>query len=129
MEYMDPLAKARGTGSAHYGGSHWWGQRLSSVALFPLLLWVVIELIQIAGHPVAEVRAWAAQPTMSLLLILAIVTLFIHIQQGIQMVVEDYVHTPWLEQTTQILVRFSCWVLAAAGIIALLKLLFSESQL
>ena len=34
-----PLARVRGLGSAKDGVHHWWMQRLTAVALVPLVLW------------------------------------------------------------------------------------------
>ena len=39
MNLRDPLARARGLGSAKDGVAHWWLQRLSAVALLPLSVW------------------------------------------------------------------------------------------
>ncbi|MDQ1302952.1 MAG: Succinate dehydrogenase hydrophobic rane anchor subunit, partial [Pseudomonadota bacterium] len=36
MSFKSPLGSALGLGSAHSGTGHWWGQRLSAVALAPL---------------------------------------------------------------------------------------------
>ena len=33
-----PLARARGLGSAREGVKHWWAQRLTAIALIPLVL-------------------------------------------------------------------------------------------
>ena len=39
-----PLARARGLGSAKEGVHHWWAQRLTAVALIPLVVWFAISL-------------------------------------------------------------------------------------
>ena len=39
------LGRARGLGSAKEGVAHWWAQRLTALALVPLLLWFVASLV------------------------------------------------------------------------------------
>lgn len=93
MDMRTPLARARGLGPAKHGGTgHWWAQRLSSLALAPLMLWFVVAVLGLVGADHAAFAAWLAVPGNMLMMALCIVALFIHINQGMQVVVEDYVH-------------------------------------
>ena len=38
MSLRSPLGKVRGLGSAKEGVAHWWAQRMTAVALVPLLI-------------------------------------------------------------------------------------------
>lgn len=120
-----PLAHARGIGSAKEGPGHWWIQRLTSVALIPLALYFLYLLVTLAGADYAAVRATVAQPWNGLLLVLFVVAMFWHLQLGLQVVVEDYVHSRWQEVTLQILIRFLCFVLGLAAILAIGRIVFS----
>ena len=42
MSLRSPLGKVRGLGSAKEGVAHWWAQRMTAVALVPLLIWFVV---------------------------------------------------------------------------------------
>jgi len=50
MKYRTPLSIARGLGSSKDGLGHWWMQRLTSVALVPLVLWFVVSIVALAGR-------------------------------------------------------------------------------
>jgi succinate dehydrogenase / fumarate reductase membrane anchor subunit len=54
---------------------------------------------------------------------LLLIALFYHTALGLQVVVEDYLHSA-VKIPTLILVRLGCFVLAAAGILAVLRIAF-----
>jgi succinate dehydrogenase / fumarate reductase membrane anchor subunit len=117
-----PLAHVRGHGSAKSGAHHWWAQRLSAVALIPLLLWFVASLTSVATADYATAVAWLGSPWRSALLILLIGAIFYHAQLGMQVVFEDYISTHWLQVASIVLVRFLAFLLAAVSIIAVLRI-------
>ena len=68
-----PLARVRGLGSAKDGVAHWWAQRVSALALIPLLIWFVLSLLAVANDDHAEVISWIGQPWNSALLVLLLI--------------------------------------------------------
>lgn len=120
MSIRSPLARARGLGSAHDGVGHWWGQRLSAVALVPLTLWFVVAVASRAGAGHEAVLAWLSSPPVAVAMVLYLAALFYHSQLGIRVVVEDYVHSEWLKFGVLILSQFAHIALAAATIFAVL---------
>lgn len=102
-----PLKRVYGLGSAKNGTSHWWIQRVTSVALIPLVIWFAVLVIGLIGQDPFVVRARLAEPLNGTLMVAFVGALFWHGQLGLQVVIEDYVHTRWLETTLQILVRFA----------------------
>lgn len=125
MSLRNPLAKARGLGSAKDGTAHWWAQRVSAIALVPLVLYVLYLLVSLAGADYATVRLTIAQPINALLLILFIGTAFWHARLGLQVVIEDYIHVGWLEIALMIAVKFVYVALGVAAIIAIGRVAFS----
>lgn len=125
MSLRTDLGKVRGLGSAKGGVAHWWAQRLTAVALVPLLLWFVASIAAMAGADLAAVRAWVASPVVAVLLVLLIGTAFHHGQLGLQVVIEDYVHKEGCKIACIILVKFAAVLLAAAGIFSVLKIAFA----
>jgi succinate dehydrogenase / fumarate reductase membrane anchor subunit len=119
-----PLGRAVGLGSAKEGVEHWWRQRLTAVALVPLVLWFVIALVGHVGVGRREAVAWLGSPIPAILMILLIGTAFYHAALGLQVVVEDYVHREWSKLVLLIAVRFACLALAVAGIFAILRMAF-----
>lgn len=116
-----PLAEAQGLGSAKEGASHWWVQRLTSVALVPLVLWFAFSVACLPEMNHAGFSEWLGSPVTATLLILFVVMMFYHLQLGLQVIIEDYVHSPWLKISSLVLMSFGCWVLATAAVISTLK--------
>lgn len=121
MSLRTPLARARGLGAAHGGTHHWWMQRLTSVALVPLVSWFAVAMVALAGANHATAAAWLARPFNAVLTLILIVALFHHMQLGLQVVVEDYVHGRGRKFATLIVVKFIAVMLAVGAAFAVLK--------
>jgi len=119
-----PLARAIGLGSAKGGVGHWWAQRVSAVALVPLTLWFVASILAHTGSEYATFIAWLRTPLASILMILLLVALFHHTALGLQVVIEDYVHSG-AKLAAMIAVRLGCFALALAGIVVTLRIALS----
>ncbi len=117
-----PLARVRGLGPAREGVAHWWAQRVTAIALVPLFLWFVASLCVMTGASQQEVRAWIADPVVSVLLVLLTVAGFHHVQLGLQVVLEDYVRTEWLKIASMILTKFAAVVLAVMVIFSVARI-------
>ena len=119
-----PLSRARGLGSAKQGVHHWWAQRITAVALIPLVMWFAISLIMMSGADYAVVRAWIGSPVVMVLLTLTIVIGLHHGQLGMQEVVEDYVHGEGMKLALIVLLRFTAVFFGLAAIVAILRIGF-----
>ena len=117
-----PLARARGLGSARYGVHHWWAQRLTAIALIPLVVWFAISLVMMSGADYAAVRAWIGSPVVMVLLILTIAIGLHHGQLGLQVVIEDYVHGDGAKLALIVAVRFIAVLFGLAAIVAVLRI-------
>lgn len=118
-----PLKVARGWGPSKTGVRHWWVQRVTAIALVPLSIWFLFLFggtLHAAGH--AQVAAMIAQPVHAIFLIVFTVCMFWHGALGLQVIIEDYVHTRWLELTLQIALRFGAFLGALACVMAVLAL-------
>jgi succinate dehydrogenase / fumarate reductase membrane anchor subunit len=124
MSLRDPLAIARGLGSAKDGTQHWWIQRLTAVALLLLSPWFVYTVLGLIGADQFTVRLSLARPFTATLLLAFVLSMFWHAQLGLQVVIEDYVHG-WLEVALQIVVKFSCALGAMAAALAIGRIVFS----
>ena len=119
-----PLSRARGLGSAKDGLHHWWAQRLTAVALIPLVAWFAISLIMMSGADYGVVRAWIGSPVVMVLLTLTIVIGLHHGQLGLQVVIEDYVHNDGMKLALIVLIRFIAVFFGLAAIVAILRIGF-----
>ena len=118
-----PPARAMGLGSAKEGVEIWWMERVSAVAAVPLTLWFVASIIAHTGSDYAAFIAWLRTPLASTLMILLLIALFYHTALGVQVVIEDYIHSG-AKFVALIAVRLGCFALAAAGIVAALRIAF-----
>jgi len=121
MTLRSPLARVLGQGSAKDGVHHWWVQRLSSVALVPLTVWFVVSVLSLPSLDDATVTAWIGQLWTMVFLVLLVLTASWHSQLGVRVVVEDYVHGAGTKALTLALVTFFHVIVAAAGVLAILK--------
>ncbi|HEX9523747.1 MAG TPA: succinate dehydrogenase, hydrophobic membrane anchor protein [Reyranella sp.] len=119
-----PLARARGLGSARAGVHHWWAQRLTAIALIPLVVWFAISLVMMSGADYGAVRAWIGSPVVMVLLILTIAIGLHHGQLGLQVVIEDYVHGDGSKLALIVAVRFIAVLFGLAAIVAVLRIGF-----
>ena len=123
-DLRSPLARARGLGSAKDGLHHWWAQRLTAIALIPLVVWFAVSLVMLSGADYEVVRAWIGSPLVMVLLILVIAVGLHHGQLGVQVVIEDYVHQDGWKLSLIIAVRFIAVLFGLAGIVAILRIGF-----
>jgi len=122
MSLQSPLAKVRGLGSAKEGTHHWWTQRITAIALLPLSIWFIISLVSVSTMDYATVIHWIRLPLNSVLLLLMILALFHHAQLGIQVVIEDYIHSEWQKISSIILVKFLALFSGLATALSILKI-------
>ena len=87
-----PRARVRGLGVAHHGAGHWWQQRVTAAANTVLMLAFVVIIASMAGRGYVEATQLIAKPLVSIILILALLSVTIHMRIGMQVVIEDYVH-------------------------------------
>jgi len=122
-DLRSPLSKAKGLGSAKEGTGHFWHQRLTSLLLIPLVLWLGFSL---AAMPVdhATLVAWIGQPLVTIALVLLIAALFYHAQLGLQVVIEDYVASHAKRTVILLLANLLCLLSGLVGVISVLRIAF-----
>jgi succinate dehydrogenase / fumarate reductase membrane anchor subunit len=117
-----PLGRARGLGSARAGSKHWWAQRLTAIALVPLTLWFIWSMLHLTGASQADVAAWLSSPVRLALMLALIAATFHHLQLGMQVVIEDYVHQEGTKLALILAMKGLCIVLALICTISALVL-------
>ena len=117
-----PLGRARGLGSARAGATHWWMQRVTSLALLPLTLWFLCAMVRMIGATRDDVVSWMAGPLPIVLMIALVIATFHHMALGLQVVIEDYVHHDWLRIGSVLVAKGLSVLLALACIVSVLRL-------
>ena len=92
MSYLTDRKRATGMGSAKSGTEHHWTMTLSSGALLLLIPLFVFTVGPMLGASYEEVTAYFARPFPAVVAGLTIVVTFKHFADGVQAVIEDYVH-------------------------------------
>ncbi len=118
------LGRVRGLGAAKSGLHHWWGQRVTAIALLPLSLYFVASVLILAGAPRAAMIAYMAEPWNTVLFLCLIGALFYHLSLGAQVIIEDYVDNEGLRMGGIMAVNFAIVFCALACAVSVLKLAF-----
>lgn len=122
MSLRTPLGRVLGLGSARDGTRHFVAQRVSAVALALLGPWFAISLLRLDSMTFLDVTRFVAQPVNGVLMMLLCVTLALHSYLGVQVVIEDYVHSDGRKLTYLLLSRFAHVLLAVAAAYAVLRI-------
>ena len=125
MSYRTAWSRAVGLGSAKDGVEHWWQHRVSSVALIPLTIFGIPPLARAIGSSHEQVLATYQNPWNALIMALLVLVTFRHLQQGLQAVIEDYVHQKMVRTGLILANTWFCGLLGAAGVFAVAKIAFS----
>ncbi len=120
-----PLKRARGLGSGKSGTEHFWVQRVTAVILAPLAIWFVVTLVSLVGVDLDTARAIIARPWNAIMFSVFLVTMFWHARLGLQVVIEDYVHTRSYEIALHFIVNFLCGLGAIASLYAIARIAFA----
>jgi len=123
VSLQTPLGRVLGLGSAKGGVHHWWMQRLTSVALIPLGVWLLVSLLALPSLDYSTVHGWIAHGWTALLLSLVIGVGTWHSRLGMQVIIEDYIHGG-TKTLALVLSSFAHAFVGAAAIFATLRIAF-----
>ena len=122
-------AQGRGLGSAREGAEHWWHERLSSVAVLLLFVWLIVSLLRLPALDHRGVTEWLRDPRAAVPMLLLVAATFWHLKMGLQVIVEDYLHDEGNKFLALLLLSFAAVGGAAFAIFAVLKIAFTATGL
>lgn len=125
MDFQTDRSRVIGLGSAKEGTGHFWTQRVSAVALVPLALLFLFPFVTALGGSFESVQATYAHPFNAITAILFIITVCFHMQLGLQVVIEDYIHSKLTRTIALLGSTFFCWALGLTGVFAVAKIAFT----
>lgn len=121
---MSDLGKVRGLGSAKSGTEHFLMQRVTAVANLPLVIFLIYFILSHLGAPRAAVVDSIKNPFCAVALSLAMVSILWHMRLGLQVVIEDYVHSEGRKLAALLIINFATFILGAFALFAILKMSF-----
>ena len=92
----------------HSGVHHWTTQRISSVLLIPLTLWLLWAISALAGADYDAAKMFFGQPLHAVMAAVMAGVVFYHAQLGIQVICEDYLYPPWFQSSLIWITRMGC---------------------
>lgn len=116
--------KQRGLGAAKEGVHHFWAQRMTAVALVPLVLWFIYSIMQVVGAPYLVALDYMKEPHRVVLMVLLIWAGMSHLRIGLSEVVEDYVPDHGMNAAAKMLVTFFCALIGVTCLYAILRIAF-----
>jgi succinate dehydrogenase / fumarate reductase membrane anchor subunit len=126
MVRRTPLGEVRGLGAAKLGTGEFIVQRVTAVALAILLTIFLTLLVALNGEPYERVVATLSSPAVAMLFVASIVLTVVHMRVGMQVIVEDYVHTELTKFVLLIANWLFSWGVGLAAVFAVLKLAFAS---
>ena len=123
-EMRTPLARVRHLGASRTGTTHFWHQRLTSVALIPLTIAVIFVVVGLLGRNHAAVVQILGSSPVAIGMLLFIAASVYHMWLGMQVIIEDYVHDELAKLALLMCNTFFSCAIALAAAFAVLKLSF-----
>jgi succinate dehydrogenase / fumarate reductase, membrane anchor subunit len=117
-----PLHKVQGMGSSHSGTGHFWHERVTAVALIPLSLWFLYVMLGLAGTSEVTALQFLAHPLNAILMAAFIVFSLYHAALGLQVVVDDYIHTAGAKIFLLLVIRFSIIAIGSTCLFAIVRI-------
>ncbi len=104
---------------------HWWHQRLTAIFIIPLSLWFMTSLV---GHLKSDhetVVTWISSPIVSFLMVILVCGIFYHAKLGVQVVIEDYIHTKGSKLLLLTAVNMGALTGALVGVLSVFSITFN----
>ena len=120
--YRTPLKNVRGLGAAKTGTEHFVHQRLTATALVGLSIWFLVFVLSLLGSDYITAVDAVAKPWNAILLVGFLIAMFWHAQLGLQVVLEDYVHTSLPALALQTTVKFIAVLGAIVSVFAVARI-------
>jgi succinate dehydrogenase / fumarate reductase membrane anchor subunit len=121
VSYRTPLSRALGYGSAHLGVGRFIQERVTAIALVPLCLWAIWAALKVGPLGYAGAVAFLQSPFNAVMAVLLIAVACRHMQMGMQVIVEDYIHNPNNKIVCLLINGAIGWLAMVLGVISVLK--------
>ena len=116
------IGRVRALGSAHGGAHHWLVQRFTAIGNLVLGVWLLASLLLLPNMSYVTVHEWIARPVPACAMGLLVISTFWHARLGMQVAMEDYVHTPANKFACLAALNLAAFAGAAFGLFCVIRL-------
>ena len=115
--------------SEREGAGEWKAERLSSLVLIPLALWGLWSAWTLSGAGYDGALGWFRSPVNATVLAATLLISVWHMNMGLKVIVDDYIHKPSSRTALLVLIGALCLLLAAAGVFFIVRLALGSAPL
>ena len=115
--------------SERHGAGEWQAERLSSVMLIPLTVWGLWSGWIMSGAGYDGAMEWFGNPLNALVLAVTLMISLWHMNMGLKVIVDDYIHKPASRNALVGLIAVVCVLLAAVGVFFIVRLALGSAPL
>ena len=115
--------------SERRGAGDWTAERASSLVLVPLTLWGLWSGYILSGGGYDAALGWFRSPVNASLLAVTLLVSVWHMQMGLKVIVDDYIHKPGSRGALLGLIGLLCLAIAAAGVFFIVRLALGSAPL
>ena len=123
-EMRTAARRVRGLGAARSGTTHFWHQRVTSVAGVALTVALIVIVIALLGRSHAAVVQILGSPVVAIIMLLFILNTTYHMWIGMQEIILDYLHEDKFKFLSLLANTFFCIAVGLASAFAILKISF-----
>lgn len=123
-EMRTAARRVRGLGAARSGTTHFWHQRVTSVAGVALTIALIAIVISLLGRSHAAAVQILGSPLVAIIMLLFILNTAYHMWIGMQEIILDYLHEDKFKFLSLLANTFFCVAVGLASAFAILKLSF-----
>lgn len=115
--------------SERHGAAEWAAERASSLILVPLTLWGLWSGFVLSGTGYDGALAWFRSPINAILLAVTLLVSVWHMQMGLKVIIDDYIHRPGSRRLLLGVIGLICVLIAAAGVFFIMRLALGSAPL
>jgi succinate dehydrogenase / fumarate reductase, membrane anchor subunit len=127
-EFQSFTKRAKGLGSAKSGVNSWIAQRVSSILMVPFGLVVIFWLTANHRLPYKEMLATVGNPWGACVVFIFVASASYHASLGLQTMVDDYFHTPFLRYWGLLKARLTGYILPIIILFLLIQIMLMGHQ-
>ena len=121
-DLRSPLAKAKGLGVSQDATQFSWIQKITALALVPLVLWFCISVAMLPELTYEVLVAWLKSPFNAVMALVLVIVSLQHGQMGMQVIFEDYISSHGTRIAAVLMTKFISYFMMALGVYSIISI-------